>query len=444
MFAVQSCLKENNSVFEKDSSIRLTEYLDNVEKVLMDGNATWMLEMYPSGERQYGGYAFTLRFTADSVFCQTELADDVTRIAGSLWNTSRNDGPVLTIDSYNDFLHYFSTPSRDLYQAYKGEFEWRVIAVEQDLVTLRGKKTSNIVYLRRMTADPTDYLQKVVNTSEAMSIVGLEGTIGGKDVSVSFETTYRQIAFQTENQIVESSYAIIPEGIRLYSPVIVNGVEINTLTLDFNQYGTVTSMTTDTGDKLASVLPNGYRQYNEYVGKYTLQYYTYSQNTRGEYVVNKETSVDVEIVAAGDNSTYLLKGLSAKADIVVKYKKNLGVMEICSQRLGTSGTGEVWLCPWGIAAGGSLTAAEQVGMQSVWNGDAENPKYTFVDNGSTSGFEADSFILWKFSETGDSQGALADRSWMFTNACRITTNDGRFLGNRLPYFNKAILINNNK
>lgn len=439
-FCLQSCLKDDRGVFDKDASIRLTEYLANAEKVLTDGNATWILEMYPSGDRKYGGYAFTLRFTADSVYCQTELYEDLTVEAGSLWRTTRDDGAVLTIDTYNDFLHYFSTPSSEMYQAFQGEFEWVITKVEQDIITLRGKKTNNIVYLRRMSTAPDQYLSGVLKAEDAMSIVGLEGNIGGVSVKASLDTRYRQIAFRDGENTVETSYAITPEGIRLYFPISILDKTITSLSLNYDEYGTVTSMSTDQGDVLASVLPEGYRKYNDYIGEYTLKYYTYTQNSRGEYVVNMETSADVEIVATGDNSTYLLRGLSPKADIVVKYKTTLGVMEICSQCLGTSGTGEVWLCSWGIASGGSLTAAEQVGMVSVWNGDALAPQYTFVDNGSTSGFETDSFILWKFSETGDSQGALTDRTWMFKNASRITTSDGRFLGNRLPYFNKAILI----
>lgn len=440
VFTTHSCLREESDIFQKDSSIRMTEYLENFEKVLTDGNATWMMEMYPSGERTYGGYAFTLRFTADSVYCQTELAEEITKVNGSLWCTTRNDGPALSFDTYNNFIHFFSTPSSSMYQAYKGEFEWKIIEVGQDIIKLRGKKTDNTVYLRRLNQDPLDYLKAVVKASESMEIVGLSGKIGADSVRISFNPTYRQIILKSATATLNTSYSITPGGIRLYEPITINGKSISGMSFNYDQYGTILSMTADSGDELNSVLPEGYRKYNDYIGSYLLKYYTYSQNARGEYVVDKLTSANVEIVAAGDNNSYLLRGLSPKADISVTYNNSLGVMEICSQKLGTSGTSEVWLCTWGIAAGGSFTAASQVGMISHWNGNSEKPEYSFRDNGSTSGFEADSYILWKFNEAGDSQGALTDRTWQFTGATRIFTGDGRFLGNRLPYFNKAVLI----
>ena len=115
-----------------------------------------------------------------------------------------------------------------------------------------------------------------------------------------------------------------------------------------------------------------------------------------------------------------MEGLNDNIKPVLKFNKSKGNLELNSQIVGSYGGNDVWLCAWGLAAGGNLTWTSEAGVQTQWNMDTEKPVYTFQTN-SYSGLVTDSFILWLVTPSGSSVGQFNNSSWLVNGS------------NRLPY-----------
>lgn len=435
LFLLTSCLHNQGDIFSENSSARTTAYLDSAKHVLLSGNATWLMEMYPSSSQQYGGWVFTMRFSGDSVYCRTEMTDSTTEIA-SLWRTTRDDGPVLSFDTYNQFIHYMSTPSSSLYQAYQGEFEWVITDITTNLLTLRGKKTGNTIYMRRMQETPQSYLNKIAEMKEAMIITGLVGWIGDDSLTVAINTSTRQINFTDSITTYSSAYSYTPEGIRLYRPLAMGGSVITSLTADFDETGGVTGMTTNTGDKFKAVYPTGYCKYDEFIGDYALWF----KPTYSSYSQNKVT---VSLVEAEKGSTYYMKGLNPNYDLIVKYDRTAGTLQLCSQIALSALDHQPYVSSNGYYIGcmawyavptgrGYVSYVNTVGMQGKWNSKITKQfKVDFSDNGVwQAGYTVNSFKLYYFNSLTPSDDS---RMGEVTNTAEYIQSNAQTKTSTLPY-----------
>ena len=76
-------------------------------------------------------------------------------------------------------------------------------------------------------------------------------------------------------------------------------------------------------------------------------------------------------------------------DIRIIFKADLGVISLESQQL----EGSIYLCPWALNQGGSLTNLSGAGMIGM----ASNSAIVFLDNGVWGARETDSFIAYDLS-----------------------------------------------
>ena len=155
----QSCLKDQEDVFDDSAAARLTKTLQEAQKVLVGAEYGWRMYYYPDPDKSYGGYVYTLKFTNDKVTVYSEIFDGA---AESLYKMTRDDGPVLSFDTFNQNMHYFATPSGSMrnlygesgrYQAYKGDFEFVIYKATAQEVILKGKRTRNVIKMYPRSAD---------------------------------------------------------------------------------------------------------------------------------------------------------------------------------------------------------------------------------------------------------------------------------------------------
>ncbi|MGN1214940.1 MAG: DUF4302 domain-containing protein, partial [Candidatus Cryptobacteroides sp.] len=265
VFAAQSCLFEQEDLFEESSAVRVSKLMDKARTTLVSSEQGWLMEVYPEGSQKYGGFAFILQFTEDQkVTVYSELAD---WSATGFFNVIAEDGPVLIFDTYNPIMHFFATPNSSRYQAYEGEVEYVICEVSDELIKLRGCKTGNIMYLRKFEGDPADYLARVLSEEDNILMSGFEGTLGGVDIKASIKITNRQLGITAGEETFSSAFAVIPDGIRLYKPITVGDIEISTLAITPD--GKVSILEGPAaGTEFKSIYPEGYRLYNDYAGKY--------------------------------------------------------------------------------------------------------------------------------------------------------------------------------
>ncbi len=415
LFTFQSCLKDQEDIFDKDASLRVQDAMDNADKVFVSAENGWVLEIFPEESQTYGGYVFTVKFADGKATVGSELAPG--EFVESLYKMTNDQGPVLTFDTYNMFMHYFATPSSSNYEAYHGDFEFVVDSVGSDLVKVHGKKTSNVFYFRKLEIPAEDYIAKVGDIEEDFIVSGLEGTVGTTQFLGEFDLDYNQLLISDAdgNNAQQQAFAFTDKGIRFYKPFDINGEQLGELA--FNAETNVFTGTTSAGTVVTfqGTLPADYVKYDLYAGDYYLYYYPHKDATTGKTSYYYR---DVTLVPNEDKTGYIMEGLNENVKPVLKFNKSKGNLEWNSQVVGSYGGNNVWLCAWGIAAGGSLTWATEAGMETQWNMDAEKPVYRFKSN-SYSGLVTDSFILWAVTTSGSSAGQFSNSDWNITSDNRI-------------------------
>ncbi|QUB72229.1 DUF4302 domain-containing protein [Prevotella multiformis] len=230
---LQSCLKDQEDVFDSPYSKRVSDFLQQAQDTLVKAPYGWALDYYPESNQSYGGVAYTIRFTRDNAIVRYENNPDDGEVK-SRYSMKDDSGPVLSFDTYNDFLHVYATPKDGEYRGKEGDFEFVIDSIGSDRIKLRGKKSENTMYLRKLTADAAEYMEKVTEVSADFIFSEMKVTVGGKPYSIVItDLDNRQLALYDGNTLVgTSAYAFTDHGIRLYLPVTVNGVRIQDFTYD--------------------------------------------------------------------------------------------------------------------------------------------------------------------------------------------------------------------
>ena len=161
----QSCLKDQEDVFDKSSSLRMQEVLDKTKAALTGNENGWALDYYPSRDLSYGGIAYAIQFKGTEATVYSQKAE---KSETSLYKLTNDDGPILSFDSYNSLMHAYATPSADEYEAKDGDFEFIIMDVQSDIITLKGKRSGNTMYMHRLSQPAKDYIAAVKNIEEKM------------------------------------------------------------------------------------------------------------------------------------------------------------------------------------------------------------------------------------------------------------------------------------
>ncbi len=396
MFAVLSvcfsCTNDDMENFDKSATERLEERIDEVKTLLTASEHGWVMKYYIGSAQSGGGYTYTVKFSENEAEVGFELANTITgneldETITSLYKITDDNGPVLTFDTYNKYLHYFSTPSGSNYQALGGDFEFEIFEVTPTKITMLGRRSRNTITLEPLSVEPSEYLKGVESISKNFIPYYLDGTAAGSAVSGTVDYSTRHITLQLGETSYSSAFCFTPSGISLYKPIEVGGSDITDLAYDVETLKLSASSIDVTGS-----VPEGWVPFENYAGTYRLDY-------TGNFYVK------VTLTPGQYNSTYIMSGVNKNFDIILNYNMQTGKLQMNSQMVGTVDNYSIYFCAWALDCGGSVTWAPQAGMQTVWNNDTENPVYTFEPNGyfwrNGSGEKCvtDSFILFAVSSS---------------------------------------------
>ena len=229
-----SCLKDQEDVFDKPASIRTKEYLEKTRRVLTSSEHGWVLDMFPHPTQDYGGYSFTMKFDEDNVTVCTELTDKFTEPITSAYTLSNEAGPVICFDTYNEYLHYFSTPHGGTgaggYEAYKGDFLFIIMNISEDenTITLKGTRSGNIMYMHRISQDIAEYQTELNEFVSNLVFDRAKASIDGKDYMLNFYIDDRYISIDVPEgeEAIEKAFCFDKDGFTLYEPVNISGKEV--------------------------------------------------------------------------------------------------------------------------------------------------------------------------------------------------------------------------
>lgn len=362
-----SCLKQEAEIFDKPASARLEEYLENVRSLLSSSENGWLLEYYPG--TSYAGTVFELKFTDQEVTARHELKLGTKATSGYALKTDA--GAVLSFNSYNEVLHQYATPSARLYQAKGGDFEFYITGVEEDLITLRGKRSQNVCYLHRLSEPGLEYLKKVNAMEAGLSVAALATTISGGMVEAFLDAGTRLFTIgrkgATADEQVNVRYVMTDKGIKFARTFTFQGVTFDELVFNSEK-----EELSGSDIVFTKTIPEGWVSYEGYLGKYTLSY----GSGRGTF--------PVELAKENEGSSFALKGLfpgHEDAYVSIAYSGGRGRLTMLRQVVGSWGSKSMLFAPWDSTEG-YYTWSEGVGVIGYVE-DASVNDFTIVweDNG---------------------------------------------------------------
>lgn len=239
------CTPEEKDLFGDSSANRLTATLQTEKALLCAPKNGWIMEYYPSSTQQYGGYNMWASFATDgSVKVMSEIYGTAT-VKTSLYSLKQSAGAVLSFDTFNDVMHYFSDPANPdgigtAGKGMEGDFEFTVLKAKADSVVLKGKKTGSVILMKALADNQSGsaYIASIIAADKQMTCLTYSYEVNGKSIPVT--ANYRNLSFtylEGGNQVTKSvPYIVTPTGYKLYSPLTIEGITVRELT--YKQSGT--------------------------------------------------------------------------------------------------------------------------------------------------------------------------------------------------------------
>ena len=240
MFAVaglslQSCLHDDDEIFDKPAAERINEAVANAKEVLTSSQEGWVMHYYVGQEYAYGGLNLAMKFTDGKVqmYNQTAKKSDGSYMSAvSTYKITRDQGPVLAFDTYNDLLHVYGDPAgsgpTDV-DGWEADYEFVImnISEDQNTITLKGKKFNNTIVLERLNRPIAEYLDAATKMAESLTNAGiLAYTVGDKKAKFypgSSEYSVKYVDDKGEVASLTVPYTSTDKGVLFNEPIELFG-----------------------------------------------------------------------------------------------------------------------------------------------------------------------------------------------------------------------------
>lgn len=394
LMGLSGCAQKEDNVFDRSVSERVEEEVQRFNKLLVSSPEGWILDYVPGGTQQYGGYYIGLKFSEKGEALATN--DLLTDNGSGLWHKSqyivgKDKSVSINFDTYNEAIHYFTTPDRTyaggISLGFEGDHEFTLVQIVSDNeVQVRGKKTRNVMTLRRATGSIDSFMASIremrakIFNPTAMNLLhqdALVGNLGSKEQIVKVHQgglNVYTVSTTGEDGNQVKSYFVTPTGIRFVSPI--EGVTEMTWDESAQQLKSGNQTLTARRDPTRDM-------YEAYLGNYTL-----TASGRNYDVTFTE----------GAYKEYIITGLPFNLKATFDSDKNR--FEIRVQTLQELPNGDkVILCMWDTTAG-QLTWGNEIGMYSSIDPNGNPQEYKMYDNGKWSSYKAKAFIVWQTNSNG--------------------------------------------
>ena len=414
ILGLSSCsLHDDTELFGEPAAERLEKAVA-ADKTLLESAANgWELHMWTGKDYSGGGYTYFMKFANDKVTVSSDIAPANMKTTSS-YDVISDQGPVLTVNTYNEVFHYLAEPSMDDDDGEQQDYEFVIMRTTNDSIYLRGKKWGNHMVMTRVAESTSweDEINKIQQMDEGLmrtfSLVEGNDTLGG--VSLGDD---RILTYTDKSGYKKIPYYVSTKGITLAKPLEVNGKALQELDYDADDMSLNPDGATAQGLKLSVKLPKNYMKYSEFAGDYNMTTY---------WGASKLT---LHLVPAGDGKTYLLKGMNANFDLTLTYDKTSGTLSLNTQHLIDVGDYQVWLCGWNAFGEGYLTWSTDAGMIVSRDTNEAGTVLKFEPN-DYGGLTTDSFILVLFSGSPSNDTYVGNAKGI--DALYISPGDYRLVG----------------
>lgn len=213
MLSFQSCLHDDKEVFDESAAERLEHATEETKQILESSTSGWAFQYYLGDEYTSGGCTYLVKFKDGKADVALDLVDDPTDITHSSYDVVKDQGPVLTFNTYNEWMHYFANPKSDG-TTNGGDFEFTVMKISNDTIDLKGRTTGNKMRLIRLpeNTDWSTYFNAIYDFEDNMFDSYRVMEDGVEQGVVSFNSRrYSYVA--SDKSVVRNPYCVTPNGI---------------------------------------------------------------------------------------------------------------------------------------------------------------------------------------------------------------------------------------
>jgi len=184
-----SCKNEVDEIFDEDAVARLekakTEYID----ILTSNGGKWQMEYYANSDEP--GYIYLMTFNKNGSVTISGKNQWIGLVQGqnfgtlgygsetSLWDVITDNGPVLSLSSFNKYFHLFADPedipstdteaTDETGYGHEGDYEFDLMKYSNDTLYITGKKYGIDMIMTRVPANVEDevYINEVVAMADS-------------------------------------------------------------------------------------------------------------------------------------------------------------------------------------------------------------------------------------------------------------------------------------
>lgn len=225
--SMQSCFQEDKELFDRPTALRVEEAAQEIKSLLESSPNGWLLEYYTGKQYSGGGYNMLMNFKDGRVDVSSDIAP-ADSVSHSSWDIKKDQGIVISIDTYNEIFHAMSNPSSSAVDGQEADYEFVVLRQTQDSIYVRGKKFGNKMVLTRI-ADGTNWKDYIEKSRQVVdSIADYYKTKAGTE----FHIDYANRRFYIGNDAVGKAFRAVPEGIIFQDTINIDGQTISSLNMN--------------------------------------------------------------------------------------------------------------------------------------------------------------------------------------------------------------------
>jgi hypothetical protein len=231
-FSLQSCDDDDNDIFDKSAAVRIDYAVAETKALLVSSPNGWMMHYYTGREYTGGGFTMFVKFDGSKAHASSDIAADVNMVSTSSYDVIKDQGPVLTFNTYNEILHFLAQPYQGDVDGEEGDYEFIVQKITDDAIYLKGKRFGNKFVMTRVpeSLNWADYLTELKKVDEATAFLYLlqRGDQVVDSLIIDRDAHNIQFASQTET----TPYYYVPGGIEIHTPITaVDGTSVSSLHL---------------------------------------------------------------------------------------------------------------------------------------------------------------------------------------------------------------------
>lgn len=226
LFTLQSCLHDDDEVFADKAAVRINKSVEDVKKQLTSSEQGWLMQYYTGAEYSGAGMNMLMRFDDQYAYVSSDYTGDPNLVQHCTWTVNKDQGPVISFNTYLPILHSLSDPSSAVVDGEEADYEFIVQRMTEDSIFVKGKKWGNKMVMTRVKQAWPELLTSLLDVRAG--IAGISKTYGTpKETQIEININQSRIYVGEDGTGVP--FVFTTSGIHLQSPVTVDDVEVSNL-----------------------------------------------------------------------------------------------------------------------------------------------------------------------------------------------------------------------